>query len=73
LGVDGLSKSEVSRICAEIDTMVTPFRTRPLVGAHRYVWVDCDVSQDAGGRATQPATVRLASLLIETSVFLYFC
>jgi transposase-like protein len=32
LGVDGISKSEVSRICAELDTTVAAFRTRPLVG-----------------------------------------
>jgi transposase-like protein len=28
LGVDGISKSEVSRICAELDAAVTAFRMR---------------------------------------------
>ena len=40
LGVDGISKSEVSRICAELDTAVAAFRTRALTGEHRYLWVD---------------------------------
>jgi putative transposase len=40
LGVDGISKSEVSRICGELDTVVTAFRLRPLTGEHRYLWVD---------------------------------
>jgi len=40
LGVEGMSKSEVSRICGELDTAVTAFRTRPITGEHRYVWLD---------------------------------
>ena len=40
LGVEGISKSEVSRICGELDTAVTAFRTRPITGEHRYVWLD---------------------------------
>ena len=30
LGLDGVSNSEVSRICGELDTVVAAFRTRPL-------------------------------------------
>ena len=30
LGLDGVSKSEVSRICGELDPMVEAFRMRPL-------------------------------------------
>ena len=42
LGADsGISKSEVSRICAELDTEVAAFRDRPLSGqAFRYVFLD---------------------------------
>jgi transposase-like protein len=47
LGVDGISKSEVSRICGELDTAVTAFRTRAIAGEHRYVWLECDVPQGA--------------------------
>lgn len=35
LGVGWISKSEVTRICAELDTAVTAFRTRPLTGEHK--------------------------------------
>lgn len=37
LGLDGVSKSEVSRICGELDPLVEAFRTRPLVGEHPYL------------------------------------
>ena len=41
LGCEGISKSQVSRICEELDGMVAAFLTRPLDGGpYRYVWVD---------------------------------
>jgi putative transposase len=42
LGADsGISRSEVSRICADLDTEVAAFRDRPLSGqAFRYVFLD---------------------------------
>ena len=41
LGCEGISKSQVSRICQELDVMVEAFLTRPLDGKpYRYVWVD---------------------------------
>ena len=40
LGLDGISKSQVSRLCEELDTEVERFRTRKLDGAYPYVWVD---------------------------------
>ena len=40
LGLDGLSKSEVSRICGDLDPMVDAFRTRALTGEYPYLWVD---------------------------------
>jgi transposase-like protein len=58
LGVDGISKSEVSRICAELDTTVTAFRTRPLTGEHRYLWVDATYHKvRVEGRVVSQATV----------------
>jgi transposase-like protein len=39
LGVDaGIAKSEVSRICAELDGEVAAFRSRPLVTAASRMW-----------------------------------
>ena len=41
LGIDGISKSEVSRICAALDTEVEAFRARSLAElACPYVWLD---------------------------------
>lgn len=58
LGVDGMSKSEVSRICGELDTIVAAFRTRPLTGEHRYLWVDATYHKvRVDGRVVSQATV----------------
>jgi transposase-like protein len=58
LGLDGISKSEVSRICGELDTVVAAFRTRPLTGAHRYLWVDATYHKvRVDGRVISQATV----------------
>jgi putative transposase len=40
LGLEGISKSQVSRLCAALDEEVERFRSRPLTGAYPYLWVD---------------------------------
>ena len=40
LGLDGISKSQVSRLCEELDTEVERFRNRKLDGSYPYVWLD---------------------------------
>lgn len=40
LGMTGISKSQVSRLCQELDAVVTQFRSRPLAGPYPYVWLD---------------------------------
>jgi putative transposase len=58
LGIDGISKSEVSRICSELDGEIEAFRQRPITGEHPYVWIDATyhkVRQD--GRVQAMATV----------------
>lgn len=40
LGIVGISKSEVSRLCAGLDEQVAAFRTRRLDMACPYVWLD---------------------------------
>jgi len=59
LGLEaGISKSEVSRICSELDTAVTAFRTRPITGEHRYVWLDATYHKvRVDGRVISQATV----------------
>ena len=58
LGMEGISKSQVSRICKELDGEVERFRTRPLIGPYPYVWLDATfvkVRQD--GRTASVAVV----------------
>ena len=40
LGVEGVSRSEVSRICASLDEQVEAFRNRPLEKRYPYLWLD---------------------------------
>jgi putative transposase len=40
LGMEGISKSQVSRLCGEIDGRVQSFLTRPIEGEWAYVWLD---------------------------------
>ena len=40
LGMEGISKSQVSRLCEQLDEEVERFRARPLAGHYPYVWVD---------------------------------
>ncbi len=40
LGMEGISKSQVSRLCAEIDDRVQTFLTRPIEGDWPYIWLD---------------------------------
>ena len=40
MGATGVSKSQVSRLCEEIDARVKAFLDRPLEGDWPYVWVD---------------------------------
>lgn len=40
MGMTGISKSQVSRLCGEIDERVNAFLTRPLEGDWPYLWID---------------------------------
>ena len=40
MGMTGISKSQVSRLCEEIDVRVKAFLERPIEGDWPYVWVD---------------------------------
>ncbi len=58
LGLDGISKSEVSRICGEIDPFVEAFRTRRLTTEYPYVWLDATYHKvRIDGRVVSQATV----------------
>lgn len=58
LGLHGISKSQVSRLCRELDAEVERFRTRRLEGAYPYVWLDATfVKVRDGGRVVSQAVV----------------
>lgn len=58
LGMRGISKSEVSRICKELDEVVLSFKERPLDGAYPYVWLDATFPKvREGGRVRNMALV----------------
>ena len=40
MGMGGISKSQVSRLCEEIDERVQAFLTRPIEGDWPYLWID---------------------------------
>src|SRR5215218_4176034 len=40
LGIQGMDKDRVSRLCRELDEHVEQFRSRPLEGAYPYLWLD---------------------------------
>ena len=40
MGMSGISKSQVSRLCEEIDGRVKAFLTRPIEGDWPYIWID---------------------------------
>jgi transposase-like protein len=58
LGIDGISRSEVSRICKSLDDDVKAFRSRPIDGEHPYVWLDATYHKVRElGRVVSVATV----------------
>jgi putative transposase len=59
MGIDGISKSEVSRMAAHLDEMVAQFRQRPLdAGPYRYLWIDALTQKvREGGRVVNVSAV----------------
>ena len=58
MGGTGVSKSQVSRLCAEIDERVQAFLTRPIEGTWPYLWIDAtDLKSRKGGRIVSIAVI----------------
>lgn len=58
LGMSGVSKSEVSRLCAELDERVQAFLERPLEGDWPYLWIDATyVKTREAGRIVSVAVI----------------
>ncbi len=58
LGMDGISKSQVSRLCEEIDERVHAFLERPIEGDWPYLWIDATyVKVRQNGRIVSVAVI----------------
>ena len=58
MGMTGISKSQVSRLCGEIDEKVATFLNRPLEGDWPYVWLDATyVKARRDGRIVSVAVI----------------
>jgi putative transposase len=62
LGMAGISKSQVSRLCAEIDERVRTFLERPIEGDWPYLWIDATYVKvrDAGRIVSVAVTLAVA-------------
>jgi transposase-like protein len=58
MGMTGISKSQVSRLCAEIDEKVKAFLQRPIEGDWPYLWIDATyVKVRQNGRIVSVAVI----------------
>ncbi len=59
MGIDGISKSQVSELAGSLDEVVSAFRSRPLdAGPYSYVWLDALTQKvREGGRIVNVAVV----------------
>jgi len=58
LGMEGISKSEVSRICQGLDEEVDRWRHLPLLNRYPYLWLDATyVKVRQAGRVSSQAVI----------------
>lgn len=58
MGMTGISSSQVSRLCTEIDERVTAFLNRPIEGDWPYLWIDATyVKVRSSGRIVSVAVI----------------
>jgi len=58
MGMSGISKSQVSRLCTEIDEKVKAFLSRPIEGEWPYLWIDATyVKVRQSGRIVSVAVI----------------
>ena len=58
MGMTGISKSQVSRLCTEIDERVQAFLARPIEGSWPYLWIDATyVKVREAGRIVSVAVI----------------
>jgi transposase-like protein len=59
MGLSGISKSQVSKLCKEIDERVHAFLDRPLAGEWPYLWLDATYLKGAMRCTTRSSTATL--------------
>jgi putative transposase len=58
MGLSGISKSQVSKLCQDIDERVQSFLNRPIEGEWPYLWLDATyLKQREGGRIVSVAAI----------------
>ena len=60
MGMEGISKSQVSRLCAEIDGRVQDFLARPIEGDWPYLWLDATYVKVREAGRIVPVAVTIA-------------
>ena len=63
MGLRGMSKDQVSRLCRGLDEQVAAFRGRPLEGAYPYLWLDAKIE-----KVREPGGVRHKCLVLAYAV-----
>jgi transposase-like protein len=53
MGMSGISKSLVSRLCAEVDEKLRAFLTRPIEGDWPYLWIDATYVKEGRHRPSR--------------------
>src|SRR3954466_6731044 len=66
MGMSGISKSSVSKLCKDIDERVNAFLKRPLSGEWPYLWLDATyLKVRAGGRIVSVAAIIAVAVTTE--------
>jgi hypothetical protein len=60
MGMEGVSRSQVSRLCAEIDNRVRDFLARPIEGDWPYLWLDATSAKVREAGRIVPVEVTIA-------------
>ena len=74
MGLTGISKSQVSKLCKEIDERVNAFLNRPIEGEWPYLWLDATyLRQREGGRVVSVAAIIAVAANTEASARSWAC
>src|SRR3546814_8591447 len=69
MGMTGISKSTVSKLCKDIDERVHAFLKRPLTGEWPYLWLDATYLKVREGRSEEHTSELQSLMRISYAVF----